>query len=472
MPTYTSSSIECLHGFLNRKALAQRRLGVRTRFFGRIGRLFAIAATVVCLSYAIPTAAQNVQRNNEAADLGLRSNLTVNPATLGLELQIPLGNYPGRAGHDLPVTLSYSSKLWNMVYQGFAPGPPPGYSGPAPFTILMAKYGDHSVSGWISSTGYASIDQSPGGQLYDQFGNPRGTGGDCSAGCYVIDRVMAWLPDGSGHELRSSDQAIIYTQQRPDNLYSVDGSRMRYQRSIDTLFMRDGSRYVLSGGAGHIDRNGNTINANDTLGRTIGNPLPYNPGGSPSAPVDQSYSLPGVAGNINYVLKWKYLGNVLTTPQPLAYVADSGCPPGMGSTLSPRLFSSDINGRVCIQNAMQPFNPVVLSEILLPTGQSYTFTYTIFGEIDKVTLPTGGYEKFIYAQMWPLSSSSPVYAQYNRGVTRRTVSPTGSSADEVSWVYSGGGGTVITVAPDGTWTQRIASIDAYGPLRNSTPWDG
>lgn len=329
MPPYTYSSIEYLRDFLYRKALTKRRVGIRPKLSVRLARLFAICGSVAYLSYAPPIAAQNVQRNNEAVDIGLRSNLRVNPATLGLELQIPLGNYPGRAGHDVPVTLSYSSKLWNMVYQGFAPGPPPGYSGPAPFTILMATYGNHSVSGWTTSTGFASIDQSPGYQLYDQFGHPRG-GGDCSAGCYVIDRVMAWMPDGSAHELRSSDQAIIFNQQRPDNLYSVDGSRMRYQRSTDTLFMPDGSRYVMSSPGGYIDRNGNTINATDTLGRTIGNPLPYNPGVSPSAPVDQSYSLPavGAGATINYVLKWKYLGDVLTTAQPLAYVADSGCPPG------------------------------------------------------------------------------------------------------------------------------------------------
>ncbi len=418
-------------------------------------RLTAMILFIGALLSCHSARAQNVQRNNEAVDLGLRSNLTVNPATLAVELQIPLGNFPGRAGHDVPVTLSYSSKLWNMAYQGFASGPPPGYPGPAPFTILMARYGDHSVSGWNSSTRSPLIDQSPGYQLYDGFGHARGTG-DCSSGCFVIDRVLAWMPDGSAHELRSSDQALASTQPRPDNLYSVDGSRMRYQRSTDTLFLPDGSRYVMTTPAGYFDRNGNKINATDTLGRTIADPLG---GVSPSTPVEKSYSLPGVGGTVNYLFKWKYLAEVLTTPQSLAYVADSGCPPGTGATFNPHLFTSDISGRVCIQNAPQPFNPVVLSQIILPTGQSYTFTYTIYGEIDKVTLPTGGYEKFIYGQVSTLSYSSYVYAQYNRGVTRRTVSSSGSSADEVFWTFSGGGPQVNTVAPDQTRTERYAWLD-------------
>ncbi len=439
-------------GLVSASSAASRRI---TSDLTSAPRLTAMILFISALLSCQSAQAQNVQRNNEAVDLGLRSNLTVNPATLAVELQIPLGNFPGRAGHDVPVTLFYSSKVWNMAYQGFASGPPPGYPGPAPFTILMAKYGDHSLSGWNSSTRSPFVDQSPGYQLYDGFGHARGTG-DCSSGCFVIDRVMAWMPDGSAHELRSSDQALVSTQQRPDNLYSVDGTRMRYQRSTDTLFLPDGSRYVMSGSAGYFDRNGNRIHATDTLGRTIPDPLA---GVSPSTPVEKSYSLPGVGGNINYVFKWKYLAEVLTTPQTLAYVADSGCPPGTGATYSPHLFTSDISGRVCIQNAMQPFNPVVLSQIVLPTGQSYTFTYTIFGEIDKVMLPTGGYEKFLYGQVSPLSYSSYVYAQYNRGVSRHAVSPTGSSADEVVWLYAGGGGQVNTVRPDQTRTERYAWLD-------------
>src|SRR5438046_7513547 len=72
----------------------------------QIATMLAISAIVAGLSFSHPIAAQNVQRNNEAVDLGLRSSLTVNPATRAVELQIPLGNYPGRAGHDVPVTIS------------------------------------------------------------------------------------------------------------------------------------------------------------------------------------------------------------------------------------------------------------------------------------------------------------------------------------------------------------------------------
>jgi hypothetical protein len=224
----------------------------------------------------------NVKYPNQALDIGLRSELRVNPATRAVELQIPLGNYPGRAGHGVSATLSYSSKVWNIAYQAFIPAPPPGYGSGQSYTMVVARYAEHSVSGWTSSIGFPVIDTVPASQMYDQFGYPK-SDGNCTFGCYTIDRIMVWMPDGSGHELRSTDQPLIVPSTSPDNLYSVDGTRMRYQRSTQTLFLPNGSRYILSSPGGYIDRNGNTISSTDTLGRTIPSPL----GSVPGVPVDQ-----------------------------------------------------------------------------------------------------------------------------------------------------------------------------------------
>jgi hypothetical protein len=202
---------------------------------------------------------------------------------------------------------------------------------------------------------------------------------------------MVWMPDGSGHELRASDQPRSFTAPLPDDYYAVDGSRMRYQRSTGTLFLQDGSRVV---GGQHIDRNGNTLTAvtgglQDTLGRVINNPL-----------VSGVVTLPGVGNTtLNYTMVWKSLGEALTTPEPLRYKGNSGCPPETGGTFSPSLFSSDTFSRTCIGNSSELFNPVVLHQIVLPNNLTYTFTYNVYGEITKMVLPTGGYERFIYAQI-------------------------------------------------------------------------
>src|SRR5260370_2360430 len=100
------------------------------------------------------------------------------------------------------------------------------------------------------------------------------------------------------------------------------------------------------------------------------------------------------------------------------------------------------------------FRRVVLYQLRLPhdlanpNPPTYTFTYNIYGEIDKVVLPTGGYERYEYAQVAPLTTDmrNP-YLQGNRGITRRYVSASGLPADEVSWQYSEAGGSGNITAP-------------------------
>src|ERR1700752_142175 len=439
---------------------------------GRHLSLSLIGLVLLCMP--IYTAAQNVQYNNKGTDLGMRSSRKVNPSTRGMEIQIPLGHYPGRNGLDVPVTLSYSSKLWGVEFQGYNTGAPPPHQ-PGPFTIVTADFAKRSLRVWTTTVGMPTVDVMPGNRIYDQFGSPN-VSGNCTSGCYMIDRVMIWMPDGSGHEMRASDQPRQTGTAAPDEFYAVDSSRMRYQKSSMTLFMPDGSRYLISGGK-YIDRNGNTLTWNgsgwtDTLNRQINTPLPYSQGSGPFSPVDQSFSLPGVgATTINYTLKWRYLADVLTTPQTLRYTASGGCPPGMGGSYSPSLFGADFGNSTCFGNAAVLFNPVVLWQIVLPNGQNYTFSYDIFGTIEKVTLPTGGYERFEHGSVPSLSSPLTyrwVYGQANRGVIRHITSPTGLAGDESEWLYSGTQNSVTVTAPDGTRTERFMWVDGTSSWTYST----
>jgi hypothetical protein len=63
------------------------------------------------LGFSSGSSAQNIQKPNATSDFTKRSDLRVDPSTLGLNIQIPLGNYPGRGGNDLSVVLYYSSKV-------------------------------------------------------------------------------------------------------------------------------------------------------------------------------------------------------------------------------------------------------------------------------------------------------------------------------------------------------------------------
>ncbi|MGH9932084.1 MAG: hypothetical protein ACREA9_23020, partial [Pyrinomonadaceae bacterium] len=105
-----------------------------------------VLAALLCLFGALSSAqAQNVQHTQNTADASLRGGLQVDPSTLGMSLQIPLGGYSGRGGLNVPITLSFGSKQWRVeTVQGF-----PGQS--AYHTQSEARYAEHSMSGWTSS---------------------------------------------------------------------------------------------------------------------------------------------------------------------------------------------------------------------------------------------------------------------------------------------------------------------------------
>src|SRR5438094_10199143 len=89
--------------------------------------------------------AQNVQFTQNTADSSMRGDLQVDPSTLGMTLQVPLGAYPGR-GLNLPVTVSYASKQWRIQTSLVFPLQSGTYH-----IRSVAQFAEHSVSGWTSS---------------------------------------------------------------------------------------------------------------------------------------------------------------------------------------------------------------------------------------------------------------------------------------------------------------------------------
>lgn len=282
------------------------------------------------------------------------------------------------------------------------------------------------------------------------------------------------MPGGASHELRIDDSTVS-SPSFAGTYYAVDGSNIRYDANSSgegTLYLPDGSRYLLlpsSTGYKYIDRNGNTISYSatnrqwtDTQGRVLDVPLPASPTAS-----TYTYYLPSTTSTpFSYSVRWANLANALTnTSDALRY--QSGQVPYYGSgdgvaSHSPSLFSGTFADRVFDSNTL--FNPVVPAEIILPNGQSYLFTYNVWGEITKVVYPTGAYERFDYAAVIGASYLKVPYAQANRGVVDRWLSPTGNSTDEVHWHYgaavTSGALTVSTTEPDGTLNERLVYSEA------------
>ena len=333
---------------------------------------------------------------------------------------------------------------------------------------------------------------------------------------HVVKRLRVVMPDGSSHELRKDDkthncdtssQDCSDADQNTGTYLAVDGSAMRLERgelqtggtTRDVLHLPNGGRYVFPpvseaplNAAGDIpanefiDRNGNKMTFDwddqtwtDTMGREIDDPLmnPI-PAARPAAGT-QTYNVKGINNqNVSYSIEWKKLGDVLEDTQTqLKYKGDDTCQSGTVTSPTPAaasLFESlaspvtEYGGttkyigkqRLCNFHA-SVFNPVVMGKVVLPDGQRYEFKYNEYGEITKISYPTGGYERFEYGLIPVVGSDVDlIYHQTNRGVKKRYVSFNGTSVDQ-TWNYSirlgspsYGYYTVVTEAPDESRTER------------------
>lgn len=419
-----------------------------------------------CLTSAAAIAqsgAPNLQHTKNTPDLGLRSGLKVDPSTLAMSIEIPLGGYPGRAGTGLSLGLHYNSKVWRVQFDDYVNGNLSGCSnsgvievGTDCYTTTRARYAENSVSGWTFVGTLPTLEYDDG--RYDANGHAC-CDGDPNRGFYIPQMTVRFA-DGSTHELRRGDAPLAGADPQTGTYLSVDSSRMKFvgtSPGAGTLYMPDGSRYDFADYAAtrYVDRNGNVLaGQTDTLGRQLIAPA-FNNG----SPHTEPFSIPGVGGTaMSYAFDLRELDSVgvlepdmITGAVPALRRLGDSDKFGNG-VYSPSLFTSVPGSRV-----IEPFtfNPVVLHRIVLPDGRAYTFTYNEYGEIAKVVYPTGGYERYRYGRLPPLAPVGEPYSQANRGVVERRVSATGAGGDEAVWLYESGGASVTTTAPDGRRTVRL-----------------
>lgn len=306
---------------------------------------------------------QDAQHTENKADQTLRGSGRVNSSTLATEIDVPLSAYPGR-GINIPVGLSYSSKVWRMEFLTNSPLPVGDGGENRCIATYEAKFGENSASGWTTSMQEAFVEYTGSDNLFNGEGFPIGPGIECIPALYennnnasYVRRIQVHLPSGESHELRMDDQPKVYDRSSncgfppaPCNLNqasldsnwsgwykAVDGSNLKYyeDRANNVYFLQlpDGSRYDFATGRVDIgsqtsprnvrkatrytDRNGNFITYHepdstylngywtDTMGKPLGVPLPRT---APTSAGIKNYNLPGLNGNaMIYKFHWKKL---------------------------------------------------------------------------------------------------------------------------------------------------------------------
>ena len=122
-----------------------------------------LPSLLIVLTMASFAAAQDIRNPQSAIDNRMRTDLRVDPVSHALQFQIPLGQYAGRAGASLPITLYYSSKLWNIKYLNTI------QCQDDPGSLYFAEYAKSSASGWTSSLDWFNWPTDISLELYDGY---------------------------------------------------------------------------------------------------------------------------------------------------------------------------------------------------------------------------------------------------------------------------------------------------------------
>ncbi|NNE67334.1 MAG: RHS repeat protein [Pyrinomonadaceae bacterium] len=462
--------------------------------------LFKVFLVFISLLLVATKGVYSQSHTDNAKDQAIRGRGRVNQTSLGLEMRIRLGNYPGR-GIDVPVTLNYSSKLWRPEFLDAIPRS----NGSGCVSVHSLKYSEHSKAGWTTSISVPYIDYTGQDNLYTTKGAAlsegclsEGSGANNNAA--FVERVKVHLPDGTSHELRKDNSVTIYPRDSNPVLdfdgtyFSPDSSNVKYVENASNntfrLFLPDGSSYLFSSqveplssvdprrvrkALEYLDVHGNrvvydSINRaiTDTLGRNIQSPIDYGPIEPTTEQDPQTYLLPGLGDStIEYKFHWKRLNggtqaesamtDISDPDYALKYIADrsSANPNEPKRAEGTYLFESNWENWVQDEGAGL-FNPVVLTKIELPEGTQYRFSYDNLGRIERITYPKGALEIIEYGKVPTLNkgSASDISLQTNFGVRSRKLYPDPSIQDAYEWSYEADGSQelaykVIRITPDG-----------------------
>ncbi len=408
-----------------------------------------VFATGACLSlWAQSAPPTQITPSN---DTGVRALQTysgthenINLANGNLDLDIPIVSLPGRNGLGLHLSLQYDSKIW-------------------------MPHATYSLTGSDLTYAWRSERRDPGiGDLGWRLGLPVINRGDIVADSYgnVTGRqdTIVTLADGGKHSFGGARTGTSGVSN--PIMDSEDGSFATLDRSnpVDIVVrQKDGTAIHFADEDGLAtkveDTNGNYISISssvltDTLGRriTITDDLPNN---------RTTISYNGSDGAAR---------NVILNYQTVVLFSTTAGPTYTGAIPFAKPAQTGPCGRICY-NFLWVSQPApnrafrLLSSITLPNGTAYSFEYNGYGELTKVTYPTGGYTRYDYVAkthhegFWS-NVAMNIDADF-REVAAKHVSPCGSAACEETTTYDA---TVGPNAANNIYAANNTNVVVTDPL--------
>lgn len=370
---------------------------------------------------------------------------TVNLSNGSLNFNIPLGNIGGRGNAELPLVLSYSSKVWSASIDVDTERE----SGTEQ-SVAYADYDNQSSFAGASAPGWSLR---AGMYLSTRFVRISRIMSGPSVGCYTygLHKLTLNLPDRGEVEFRDDatngapmllNCSTQQTASRGTRWHATDGSGTIFINDVDngvglfpvpnlsgTIILSDGTRFGSTTSGHIVDRNGNRLTAvangwMDQLGRTTTIQYGVQDPDNPSVELAMLVTIAGYQGTPRYykiktgIMNQNYRSDINPT---LPVITGDWDPEGWGYhwwgthtnlfLKSYGLYAQRIDDRE------------VLTEVVLPDGRSLKFRYNQFGEVAEVELPTGAKIQYDYGYVSALpTGNSPTWETGTNGAGSGIVS--------------------------------------------------
>jgi RHS repeat-associated protein len=323
-----------------------------------------------------------------------------------LDLHIPLLSYPQRGKLQMSFTVRYNNPGYSL-YQTCILKNPCTYSVLSNFTTPQLPWGvsvvpDFSALSLIPTSIYNNVTKGYP-LLYLPDGSSHTTGNLTGTSSYRATDASGWMVNSSA------------TDFYPGTVIAPDG----------TQYLFNTKSYLSS----EEDTNGNEITTNfsnsvptgwtDSLGRVV--PIPPTQAG-------------GVAGSISTCP-----AGALTVTTAYAW----NVPNPSGATATYTFCYGNLSVDVLVGNfyGTTPYKatPLMLQSIVLPNGQSYSFTYDGAADLTEITLPTGGTISYSPSIGQTCVVGGPFPQNYFSSVYQRTINANDGTGAH-TWSYSPTGG--------------------------------
>jgi RHS repeat-associated protein len=397
----------------------------------RIAQVMGLAILLLASIGAWAQATPDVEQGMKAYGSYHGGNLDQISLTNGnLFFHADLLAYSQRGGElSRPVVLQYNGKNLSQVQQTCPPGTP---TSQCPLRLTTVFGANPLASQSVSSPGNSVTIGYEGLPFASIYSAPVGidTGQSFNGREIFFQSYAVVTSDGSVHQLVSTNSGYA----------TVDGSGF-VQSTSGMLTDRRGTQY----GAAVVDRNGNkiTIGSDGSFVDTLGRHLPAQPGPAPtSTPAPSTASLSACPA-LNYAF------------QPVTYAYTWNLPTTNGGTLPLILCYTPVFVRTGQPNTPPIFavnqSFYMLQSVVLPDNTFWAFQYDAadpnntssyaFGDLLKVTLPTGGSITYTFAVSGAAGGSG-----IDRAVQTRTVDANDGTGQH-AWHYSFVTGQTIVTDP-------------------------